>query len=425
MDAEMLLEIENLGLINKANLEIGKINVIVGKNSTGKSTSSKFLFSLLTAASSEGTQLANNNIHFRLLNFVEYWKVKGSQEMEAKFNQVKNSLTNNPISPELFEEVYSQITLILEGVDFKDKELCINDLDSLFHIIKLNNDENVRYITVFNALVESEYGSSLNRFRDAHIKFHGHYDGVEFKQDIKIGDEKSETSISKDFLNYFNFQNVIYIDSPSILENNRSSSQYHLQMLERKLKKIKRTDDVYGDEFYKDLNGFKGSIDELIDGKFEYVPSEDIFLFIKDNQPPFSMQNTASGLKQLGVIQLLLDNNELTKNSFLILDEPEINLHPEFQVKLAEILVLSSKDLNITVYINTHSPFLAEAIEVYSKYHRTYEQTKFYLTQESENEGKFDYVLMDDMDIMEVYNNLGNPFDTLNEIRFEIELRNE
>ena len=425
MDAEMLLEIENLGLINKANLEIGKINVIVGKNSTGKSTSSKFLFSLLTAASSEGTQLANNNIHFRLLNFVEYWKVKGSQEMEAKFNQVKNSLTNNPISPELFEEAYSQITLILEGVDFKDKELCINDLDSLFHIIKLNNDENVRYITVFNALVESEYGSSLNRFRDAHIKFHGHYDGVEFKQDIKIGDEKSETSISKDFLNYFNFQNVIYIDSPSILENNRSSSQYHLQMLERKLKKIKRTDDVYGDEFYKDLNGFKGSIDELIDGKFEYVPSEDIFLFIKDNQPPFSMQNTASGLKQLGVIQLLLDNNELTKNSFLILDEPEINLHPEFQVKLAEILVLSSKDLNITVYINTHSPFLAEAIEVYSKYHRTYEQTKFYLTQESENEGKFDYVLMDDMDIMEVYNNLGNPFDTLNEIRFETELRNE
>ena len=95
MAAEMLLEIENLGLINKANLEIGKINVIVGKNSTGKSTSSKFLFSLLTAASSEGTQLANNNIRFRLLNFVEYWKVKGSQEMEVKFNQVRNSLINN------------------------------------------------------------------------------------------------------------------------------------------------------------------------------------------------------------------------------------------------------------------------------------------------------------------------------------------
>ena len=420
MAAEMLLEIENLGLINKANLEIGKINVIVGKNSTGKSTSSKFLFSLLTAASGEGTQLANNNIHFRLLNFVEYWKVKGSQEMESKFNQVKNSLLNNHISPELFEDAYSQITLILEGEDFKDKELCINDLEGLYHIIKLNNDENFRYITVFNALVESEYGSSLNRFKDAHIKFHG----AEFNQDIKIGDEKSETSISKDFLNYFNFQNVIYIDSPSILENNRQSSQYHLQMLERKLKKIKRADDVYGDEFYKDLNGFKSSMDGLIDGKFEYVPSEDIFVFNKDDET-FSMQNTASGLKQLATIQLLLGNNELTKNSFLILDEPEINLHPGFQVEFAKILVLAARDLNITLYINTHSPFFAEAMEAYSRYYGLIKDTNFYLTEKLDGVEKYNYNLLDNDEIIEVYDNLGNPFDIIHKVKVQADLKDD
>lgn len=424
MDAEMLLEIENLGLINKADLEIGKLNVIVGKNSTGKSTSSKFLFSLLTAASNEGTQLANNDIHSKLLNFVLYWETKGPQEMEDKFKQIRNSLIHNSISSELFEDIHDNIAFTLENYDFKDKELCINDLNDLFRIIKLNKDEYFRYLTVFNTLIESEYGSSLNKFSDAHIKFHGNYEGNEFAQDIVINREKREGTISKDFLNYFNFQNIIYIDSPSILENNRRSSQYHLHVLGRKLKKIKNPDEIYDDELFKDLNGFKDSIDELIDGKFEYIPSEDIFLFIKDGEE-FSMQNTASGLKQLGVIQLLLGNNELTKNSFLILDEPEINLHPEFQIKLAQILVLASKDLNITVYINTHSPFLAEAIEVYSKYYRIYNQTNFYLTQESENEGKFDYVLMDDMDIMDVYENLGNPFDTLNEIRFKTELRND
>ncbi|MEE1128467.1 MAG: AAA family ATPase [Methanobrevibacter sp.] len=424
MDAEMLLEIENLGLINKADLEIGKLNVIVGKNSTGKSTSSKFLFSLLTAASNEGTQLANNDIHSKLLNFVLYWETKGPQEMEDKFKQIRNSLIHNSISSELFEDIHDNIAFTLENYDFKDKELCINDLNDLFRIIKLNKDEYFRYLTVFNTLIESEYGSSLNKFSDAHIKFHGNYEGNEFAQDIVINREKREGTISKDFLNYFNFQNIIYIDSPSILENNRRSSQYHLHVLGRKLKKIKNPDEIYDDELFKDLNGFKDSIDELIDGKFEYIPSEDIFLFIKDGEE-FSMQNTASGLKQLGVIQLLLGNNELTKNSFLILDEPEINLHPEFQIKLAQILVLASKGLNITVYINTHSPFLAEAIEVYSKYYRMYNQTNFYLTQESENEGKFDYVLMDDMDIMDVYENLGNPFDTLNEIRFKTELRND
>ena len=281
MAAEMLLEIENLGLINKANLEIGKINVIVGKNSTGKSTSSKFLFSLLTAASSEGIQLANNDIYSRLLNFVMYWGNKGPQEMEDKFKQIRNSLIHTYISSN-FEDIHDNIVFTLENYDFKDKELCINDLNDLFRIIKLNRDEYFRYLTVFNALIESEYGSSLNKFSDAHIKFHGNYDGVEFSQNIIINNEKSKGTISKDFLNYFNFQNVIYIDSPSILENNHRNSQFHLQILERKLKKVKNLDDFYDDEFFKDLNRFKEDIDNLIGGNFEYVPSDDIFGSVKN-----------------------------------------------------------------------------------------------------------------------------------------------
>lgn len=424
MAAEMLLEIENLGLINKANLDIGKINVIVGKNSTGKSTSSKFLFSLLTAASSEGTQLANMDIHSKLLNFVLYWGTKGSQEMDDKFKQIRNSLMHHSVSSELFDDIYSNIALTLENYDFKDKDLCIDDLNDLFRIIKLNKDEYSRYITVFNALIESEYGSSLNRFSNAHIKFHGNYNGVEFNQDIKIGVEKRKSNISKDFLNYFNFQNVIYIDSPSILENNPRSSQYHLRVLERKLKKIKNPDEIYSDEFFKDLNDFKRRIDELIGGNFEYVPSEDVFIFKKDDET-FSMENTASGLKQLATIQLLLDNNELTKNSFLILDEPEINLHPGFQVEFAEILVLAARDLNITLYINTHSPFFAEAIEAYSRYYNLIDDTNFYLTEKVEDTDKYNYNLLDNDEIIGVYDNLGNPFDIIHKIKVQADLKDD
>ncbi len=420
----MLLEIENLGLINKANLDIGKINVIVGKNSTGKSTSSKFLFSLLTAASSEGTQLANMDIHSKLLNFVLYWGTKGSQEMDDKFKQIRNSLMRHSVSSELFDDIYSNIALTLENYDFKDKDLCIDDLNDLFRIIKLNKDEYSRYITVFNALIESEYGSSLNRFSNAHIKFHGNYNGVEFNQDIKIGVEKRKSNISKDFLNYFNFQNVIYIDSPSILENNPRSSQYHLRVLERKLKKIKNPDEIYSDEFFKDLNDFKRRIDELIGGNFEYVPSEDVFIFKKDDET-FSMENTASGLKQLATIQLLLDNNELTKNSFLILDEPEINLHPGFQVEFAKILVLAARDLNITLYINTHSPFFAEAIEAYSRYYNLIDDTNFYLTEKVDGIDKYNYNLLDNDEIIEVYDNLGNPFDIIHKIKVQADLKDD
>lgn len=109
----------------------------------------------------------------------------------------------------------------------------------------------------------------------------------------------------------------------------------------------------------------------------------------------------------------------------MILDEPEVHLHPGFQVQLAKILVLLAKDLNITIYVNTHSPFLAEAIEVYSKFYKMYNQTNFYLTEKVKNKNKFNYILMDDEDILEVYNTLGYPFETLNSIRFETELRDD
>ena len=154
MDAEMLLEIENLGLINKANLEIGKINVIVGKNSTGKSTSSKFLFSLLTAASSEGTQLANDDIRSKLLNFLIYWGSKGSQEMEDTFKQITNSLMHLSVSSELFDDIYNKITVTLENYDFKDKKLCIDNLNDLSRIIKLNNDKYSRYLRFLMLLLD-------------------------------------------------------------------------------------------------------------------------------------------------------------------------------------------------------------------------------------------------------------------------------
>ena len=79
------------------------------------------------------------------------------------------------------------------------------------------------------------------------------------------------------------------------------------------------------------------------------------------------MSNTASGVKQIGVLQSLLANRKLSPGSFLIIDEPEVNLHPEWQVKFAGILVLLAKDLDITLYINTHSPLFIQAIDAYSE----------------------------------------------------------
>lgn len=92
------------------------------------------------------------DIHSKLLNFVLYWGTKGSQEMEDKFKQIRNSLMRHSVSSELFDDIYSNIALTLENYDFKDKELCINDLNDLFRIIKLNK-MNILGILQFSMLL--------------------------------------------------------------------------------------------------------------------------------------------------------------------------------------------------------------------------------------------------------------------------------
>ena len=442
MQNKLLLEINNLGPINKADLDIGKINVIVGRNSTGKSTSSKFLFCLLTSVSEEGIFLANADIKTRLENLVSLLKFNIFDENSYSRDDLNHieELLNNSSSNELFEEVCYKLYELSKGFkSLKWKENYLKRLKRIHELIKINKNRDSRYVKTLFSLLISEYADSLESFTGAYVDFKGIVDNHSISHKIYLDGDYGQGNMDDEFYDYLNYENIVYIDSFSILElkdNERFSRiseeknqfmddeiPYHIQLLNRKIKNTNKKG-IYDKEYYKELDDFKNKIDDMIGGDFKYDKERNRFI-LETNSGSYSMQNTSSGLKQLGIIQLLLKNRELTENSFLILDEPEVNLHPEFQIKLAQILVLAAKDLNITVYMNTHSPLLAEAIEVYSKYYKFYNQTNFYLTHQNEMSGKFDYELVDEMDIMEIYDNLGNPFDTLEEIRFKTELRDD
>ena len=128
---------------------------------------------------------------------------------------------------------------------------------------------------------------------------------------------------------------------------------------------------------------------------------------------------SSAGIKQIAIIQILLENNTLGRNSFLIIDEPESNLHPDWQIKFAEILVLLAKEMNITVYLNSYSPIFIEAMSLYSQYYGLIDETNFYLTKRQEND-KFDFKKIDPKNMGEVYENLTRPYDTLDRLKAEI-----
>ena len=96
-----------------------------------------------------------------------------------------------------------------------------------------------------------------------------------------------------------------------------------------------------------------GAIRKVIGGYFKYVEGKG-FLFIKSGKK-FNMNTVATGIKLLGLLQLLIERNFLKKNTLLIMEEPEVHLHPALRFSLMELLKeLANK--GVYILISTHSP---------------------------------------------------------------------
>lgn len=90
------------------------------------------------------------------------------------------------------------------------------------------------------------------------------------------------------------------------------------------------------------------------------------------------MLNTASGIKTLGLLQLLAMSQTVNKNTLLIIDEPEVHLHPEWQLEYAKLIVSLVK-VGLFVVLTSHSPYMIEALKFYSDKEIS-NLTKFYVS---------------------------------------------
>ena len=86
--------------------------------------------------------------------------------------------------------------------------------------------------------------------------------------------------------------------------------------------------------------------------------------FKETNGGAYSLPSTATGIVQLGILALLIEKKALDKGTILFIDEPEVNLHPAWQVKMMEILFeLASQ--GAFVVMATHSVDMLKWLEVH------------------------------------------------------------
>jgi len=104
------------------------------------------------------------------------------------------------------------------------------------------------------------------------------------------------------------------------------------------------------------------------------------YYFDKDGER-VELVNTATGIKYFAIFQVLSHNNHLNKDLILVLDEPEVHLHPKWQLEMAKIIVELVKN-GVKILVNSHSPYMIEALKRYSEVGDIEDKTNFYLAED-------------------------------------------
>ena len=141
------------------------------------------------------------------------------------------------------------------------------------------------------------------------------------------------------------------------------------------------------------------------------------FGYKKDNSDEvLDIKNTSTGLKTFIILKTLLQNGNLEENGTIILDEPEIHLHPEWQLALAELIILIQKEFGMHILLNTHSPYFLRAVEVYSAKYDIADKCKYYLSENEEDK----FIIKDVTTYTDkIYKKLAQPLETLQIERYQ------
>ena len=383
----MLFRVKNLGLIDEAEIKLDGITVITGKNNTGKSSISKMLYCVnnvfvdgnIEEVKTKLLQRVIGNSAFDVAPSMQSGRkidvlISDSNAINKILNKegtVKEAL--NPILLEFFSDTEdSHVELlerkVLEILEMSDQAA----ISLLFNMVKDIN---------FSGILHNIYGEN-------------HLTEIELKSEksnnfVKINANRDATNVN--FENVV-FEEAIYIDSPhAIRDKDRGSivSDFFLNMGNRIRLLQLLMDDSEVDFLLK--QEIASEIKDILDKISEFAPGnlvKDEFsnrLEYEENGHRFNLINVSSGIKTFAILKKLLLNDKLKRNGVLILDEPEIHLHPEWQLAFAEILVLLGKQYNLSILINTHSFYFFAAIEDYSKIHEIDQDCNYYLVERKEN----------------------------------------
>lgn len=452
----MKIMIDNIGHIEHADIDVNSITVIAGNNNTGKSTVGKVLYSTATGLNLlEPLKVLEEKAEAIAIRISMLSRMVELQEREEEllFNIRRYCLSGKylegkadlyflglsdyipktvlaNIDEEFSLDMKSKVNDIFNGVlnyiPENKEDVIFNFRNEIDRLLDKPIDDNNFKINIMQKVFNMEFFKQIS-----HLNHEDKESRIIVKElnqkEIKISIKNHKIQQeSSDIDTERLFSKAIYIDNPFILDGissrySRIRDEYSHHSVLRKL--LRFSDNIFERNLFN-----LDDREQIIDKLFQQVMNNGVIsmnengIYFKNAHlsTPLNFENLSTGLKSFSILYILLKSKNLDECEYIILDEPEIHLHPDWQLKFAELVVLISKTFNLKLIITSHSPYFIEAIELYSKINNYFTDVKFYRTKNLVPNGKF---IIEDVteDLKSLYEDLAGAFFNLEELRDEVD----
>ncbi|MGN0291032.1 MAG: AAA family ATPase [Lachnospiraceae bacterium] len=424
----MRIDIKDFAKIEEASIKVDGITVIAGENNTGKSTVGKILFALFNSTV---------NMEERVL---EYRRSRISVIIRRGVDEIQNLSEDKgniwekrkPISPKLLNRSINEILnldsekkIYTELVDYLVNMGVFKPVDEIMDRVKelagqihtvLQTEEPKIYAfiiqdyfgKVFHDQVNNIYEPECEAIVDVCIRNSQH---------LELGFKNQKCEIKR--MEFATNHEAVYIDSPFLLDQMNDywyyagNEQENLLLKKLAVDSEEEIDPFVELEAVEKLEEIFQKFDQVFEG--QVIKDEDDEYRVKYHGKTLDIGNLSTGIKSFTIIRRLLEKGELWEKDVLILDEPEIHLHPQWQLIYAEIIVLLEKYFDLSIVITTHSHYFLDAIELFSAKYGISDKVNFYLSDSKEDRATFTDVT-NHLEL--IYQKLAQPLDELDNIRY-------
>jgi predicted ATPase len=377
----MKIKVKNLGVLKQAEFELGDFTIICGENNTGKTYATYALFGFLFGWPSfvemeisedkmedlmtKGTTSINIIIDFveKVQDVVDQGCQKYTQELpnifatnkekfqESSFQVIIEEkdlfqINNNNIQLREFNEKHSVkkgkkgFTIFLEKSSESDDIIVTLDKKEFFDAKIFNSFISIfLQISFFSSIFPSPFIISSERTGAATFRKELNFARSKLLEQMSRADENSNL---RDILsNAYEDYALPIKTNLEFIENLSSISKYNSFIVEN---------------HPEILNSFA----DIIGGKYTINDNDQLYYEPKGKRLKLTMDESSSAVRSLLDLGFYL-RHEAKPGDLLMIDEPELNLHPENQRRVARLLA-RLVNLGIKVFITTHSDYIIKEL---------------------------------------------------------------